>query len=757
MRQRILGLVGGRRRRTVLLGSVASLAVLAVLMISNAFAVHDLAFQLDGNIKSTDDTSLGDGEQTFDWADFFNSSGQPSPELPSANPAFAGWEASAFSPDFNKKADGSFSPDDTTTFTTGSKDTLAINPGWQCASSNNVNSKSDIMNAYALSYTAPNDDEILYFGLERNANTGTGNVAFWFLQDEVECDASEGTTTFTGDHTDGDLLIVSEFSQGGTVSTILVYQWVGGANGALDPNPVAGGTNRDCAVVTTNDSVCGKVNGGDLSGTSEIPWETANKQDGVGHSLRVSEFYEAGLNLTDEGLGGKCFNTFLANTRSSTSLTATIFDFTIGVLGQCTSTTTTTPKQGHPDSDPSDVEDITSESIPLTGTLDVFDEALIEVTGADEFDGTVTFFLCREDELTDIDPDPDLENLVCSEGGTQIGDPVAVDETTTTVNSEVAGLTAAEDYCWRAEFSGDADASVPGSEDASSGECFTVTPVQPSLSTQATTGPVDFGQAISDKILLSGTAQSPGTNGIGPGGTINATNRQAANGSIKVTAFGPDSCSTVALAEVSITVSGDKNDVDTNFYGGPGSVTEFTPAAPGQYVYVASYTGDPAASPINTLGVAATACNSQPSNEKVLVRQIPTEITTTQKVYPNDSATITSSVIGDNLPAGGSVQFRLFNSLANCQAGDNAQTVDQDGLLYKETVTLGAAAHSQEASTNNTSKAVSTNTTVYWLVTYTVPSGHTAHTGRVSDCAESTQTTFVNDSGPGSVFPPPSP
>ena len=42
---------------------------------------------------------------------------------------------------------------DGTTFATGSKDTLDIT-GWQCNKDNNVNSKIDIMNAYAAQYRA---------------------------------------------------------------------------------------------------------------------------------------------------------------------------------------------------------------------------------------------------------------------------------------------------------------------------------------------------------------------------------------------------------------------------------------------------------------------------------------------------------------------------------------------------------------------------------------------------------------------------
>ena len=148
---------------------------------------------------------------------------------------------------------------------------------------------------------------------------------------------------FTGDHVDGDILVVSEFTNGGAVTTIQAYRWSGGADGFLDPNPVAGGDNLDCDSITGGDSICANVNTATIN---NIPWLTANKQDGVGHTLRSTEFFEAGLNLTEEGLGGKCFSTFIADTRSSTSLTATIFDFSLGTLGECTSGIDTTPSTG---------------------------------------------------------------------------------------------------------------------------------------------------------------------------------------------------------------------------------------------------------------------------------------------------------------------------------------------------------------------------------------------------------------------------
>ena len=54
-----------------------------------------------------------------------------------------------------------------------------------------------------------------------------------------------GAVDFVGEHTDGDLLVVSEFTGGGDVSTINVYRWNGDdATGELGEDPVASGV--DC-------------------------------------------------------------------------------------------------------------------------------------------------------------------------------------------------------------------------------------------------------------------------------------------------------------------------------------------------------------------------------------------------------------------------------------------------------------------------------------------------------------------------------
>src|SRR5262245_30558706 len=149
MRRRVLGSIGGkRRRRSLLFAGGASIVVLAALLVSNAFAVHDQTFQLDGDVSASTTTNVGGSTQTLDWDSFFDAAGNEK-ALPS------GFDASVFHRDFNTNADGSFSTSDDTTFATGSKDTLDITPGWQCNHDANVNSKLDIMNAYAASYTIP--------------------------------------------------------------------------------------------------------------------------------------------------------------------------------------------------------------------------------------------------------------------------------------------------------------------------------------------------------------------------------------------------------------------------------------------------------------------------------------------------------------------------------------------------------------------------------------------------------------------------
>jgi len=684
MTERLLGPTGSRKRRRFLLVPLCLVVLVGLLVVGGAQAVHDEDFQLDGDVDATTTTNIGGELQAVDWSSLFNSDGTNKSPLPD------GFDSARLDKDFSNTG-STFITSDGSTFATGSKDTLPIS-GWQCNFDNNVNSKIDVANAYAAIYTADDGDEILYFGMERNANTGTANVGFWFLQDEVACESTGGAVTFSGAHTDGDLLVVSEFSGGGTVSTINVYRWNGGANGSLGQTPVAGGTNVDCrsATLPTDDIQCGASNRVAIT----TPWLTAAKTTGVGNNVPIAQFYEAGLNLTLANLGGKCFSTFLGDTRSAISLTATLFDFSLGVLGSCESGVVTTPQTGAGGS----IGDNTTTKIGSAARFAVRDQAVITVDGSDEpFAGTVKFFLCGPLALDSTSN--------CQTGGVQIGDaagePVSGDDGTATVNSATATLTSVGDYCWRAEYSGDEDAGIPASSDpinaTNRSECFQINPEQPTLTTQASAD-TTLGNPITDTATLSGTVPQPGTDGIGPGGTINATagSQAAAGGEITWNAYGPNDCTTLVFGPASRAVSG-----NGTYPTASQAAISFTPQALGTFTFVASYSGS---SP-NTLGTALSPCPDPSGAENVVITGN-AAFTTEQDWLPNDSATLTGPT---NL--NGTLTFQLYTG-STCATGGTAVP----NMFFSRTVTN--AASGTTFSTDNTTFKVKASASYSWLVTY---------------------------------------
>ena len=293
---------------------------MAVIALPNALAVHDLEFQLDGN---TVDDPLAN--EDFDWQTFFEGPGDINDVFAALpDPAVPGFEAAGAKADY-------FLPDQST-YATGSKDTLSISPGWQCKKSNNVGDKVDILNAYSVAYTDPDSgDLILYFGVELSAPNGDANVGMWFLQGEVDCNASVGgNVPFTGGHEDGDVFVVAAFTNGGSKANVTAYEWAGDDDtGAIDPDATVGGLCGD-NVNNPDDVICAITN----SASVDTPWTSPDKNGG---NLDPTEFFEGAINLTDSfGLGeDTCFARFLANTRSAQSLGATIFDFAEGELDVC--------------------------------------------------------------------------------------------------------------------------------------------------------------------------------------------------------------------------------------------------------------------------------------------------------------------------------------------------------------------------------------------------------------------------------------
>ena len=189
MTRAVRNLARGRRLRVVvLLGLVGVVAAIA----GNAFAVHDEAFELDGNINENDSAGTGN----VDWDNDIvgvgaNGFSVAQTSLP------PGFSAATAGPDFTtttKQGVEVGATADTTTFTTNSKDILDISAEWRCVRANNVTDKGDLVNTYAVAYINAANELILYFGAEKNDASGTNNLGVWFLQDPTWIADTQGAS-----------------------------------------------------------------------------------------------------------------------------------------------------------------------------------------------------------------------------------------------------------------------------------------------------------------------------------------------------------------------------------------------------------------------------------------------------------------------------------------------------------------------------------------------------------------------------------
>jgi hypothetical protein len=224
---------------------------------------------------------------------------------------------------------------DTTFFGGGSKDVSGISSGpWETATTS-VNAKDDIEDAFAAAYTMPSNGHVaIYFGMDRFDNSGDATAGFWFVQDgsiSINGTKKGGGILWTGHHSNNDLLIVSDFSQGGAIGSIQAFKWscgtaVGAAcdSGGSLVSATALNTNGTCNPITGSSSFCAIVN--DTDGLA-VPWPFINKSGQTTYAH--GEFLEGGIDLqTIFGSNIPCFSTFFAETRSSNSSTASLEDVT---------------------------------------------------------------------------------------------------------------------------------------------------------------------------------------------------------------------------------------------------------------------------------------------------------------------------------------------------------------------------------------------------------------------------------------------
>jgi hypothetical protein len=520
---------------------MAGTGLLASLLLAGgtALAVHDTGkFQLDGDAASGTSAIQNPPAATDDWDKVCYAAVQKS--VADGGEGLSAADAAArcgigTSPSTGITATSwTAEPNTSASIFTGggSKDPIDVT-SWAWKDAGGLPDKDNLLHGFAARYSLPSATscpsgsfatcEVLYFGSDRYDNSGDAQQGVWFFQSKVTTNGSKlgGGTSFTGQHTTGDVLVISDFSNGGTVSTMKIFKWqpiCTATNKSSDTGTVPNGDCADanlqslassdaanCATVTgAGDAFCGLVN----PSTVTMPWSFTDKSGTANNGALNGELYEGGINLSTLNLAGECFSSVLLETRSSTSTTAVLKDFILGQLGTCAPGMTT---------------QASSTGTVAPGTS-VTDTATITITGAAtpvDPTGDVTFYLCGPlaSGASGCPTGGTTVGTGTLNGGTITNDGIAT-ATSPAVNTSGSPLAPGR-YCFRAEWPGDSNYGGT-SHTNNDTECFSVqdtssmTTAQRWLPNDSATVTSGAGTALSGTVswtLYEGTINcaTPGT------------------------------------------------------------------------------------------------------------------------------------------------------------------------------------------------------------------------------------------------------
>jgi hypothetical protein len=584
-----------------------------------------------------------------------------------------------------------FNSPDPDNFGQGSKDDMNVTAwNWTAAGGS---AKTNIMQSFAAKY-----DGDLYIGANRDINNGDANFGVWLLQNAtVKCttamkNAGQCATvgTFVGKpnaqgfrdlvpHRIGDILIVSAFTNGGTVANIQVYKVIQTNGNGSNPNAVPGtcpanafdgyankstGTTGIClqqliTQATPGTAACNTA----IAGPPAVPADAAcaatnasviasldprflSTQSGsVKGQYPALTFFEVGLNLDDLGLTTECFPNYIVEGRQSQSVTASLNDFTIGQFQSCESGIKTQA------SGPVTVGQTITDTATLSGT-----------SGGATPTGSITFKA--------------YSDLTCS---TQVFTDTKTVSGFGDYTSAAYTTTAAGTIYWIASYTGDANFPAATGACGDANESSVVNKATPGITTSATAGPVSIGSTINDTATLSG--------GFAP-----------LTGTVTFTLYGPGdaSCSLAAIFTSTVSV-----------VSGAATSGNYTTTAAGTYRWKAAYSGDSNNDPANS------ACND--ANEASVVQPNSPALSTapTVKVIHSDSATLS----GGASPTG-TMTFNLYQN-----------TTCTGTPVFTATKTV--AGNGSYASGDSTQFTVSGDTEFRWTVSY---SGDANNNGKTSGC-----------------------
>jgi hypothetical protein len=372
--------------------------------------------------------------------------------------------------------------------------------------------------------------QLLFFGTDRYSNSGSSDVGFWFLKGQVAPGntPSGGGFKFTGNHTDGDLLVLSTFQVGGTVPQVAVYKWScpgatspancdsTGSLTTVTPSGAADCVNGVGGLAIVGD-VCATVN--TANGTPS-PWPFTEKpSDGsyvAANKFGAGTFFEGGVDMTNLKLANQCFSSFITESRSSQSTTATLSDFDSGTFPLCSASMTTTRS----DATVSPGGKVTDTATVTGGGLDTppFPTSSTDPSVPGAPGSPVNFGICGPSS-TAIASCSGL--TTSSVGSGNLSNTATQGVSSASVQLDTTGKKPGY-YCFTASWAGDANYTAPLSDDGSVGtECFQILQIGTSTVTTpsdssgtAVTSPVTFDSTLFDKAVVT-AGQAGGGNPTG--------------------------------------------------------------------------------------------------------------------------------------------------------------------------------------------------------------------------------------------------
>jgi len=336
------------KRLMVLSQLTVILAVLGLLLHASPASaqVQNLCLQeLDGIVSpdsyanlstpeacNLDETTSGITANNNSWGDLIGTTGAPGP-VP--NPPSGTGTGGTFSGVLQTVPDQ---------FTQGASSKLGsgINT-WLYKVAAGGPSKSDLQQGATATYVYTQNpaffsggpatgDELLYYLVTRSSNNGSELHGVWLFKGPVAFADPTCTSkcSFTGNHTNGDLFLLSGFTGGGGIATIQVFQWsCSGTGAACDSSGSLTFVATGSCSTGSSGLECGEVNDHSIS----VPSTLSNP--GTGTTLATGLFFNGGVDVTKLNGGlTPCFSSVLFESIASASCsTASLATSTCSSIG----------------------------------------------------------------------------------------------------------------------------------------------------------------------------------------------------------------------------------------------------------------------------------------------------------------------------------------------------------------------------------------------------------------------------------------